>query len=177
MAEEQANTEVKHPQAPPPFVEVECKSSGKVLRFSSGTEAGFAVNLINKRLLNNSDSDGVENVALISHIEAVKEGEEEPVSFGPNSVLIKYGPDWKLQTVVNSYGDKGVHIKPTRVQKVSAKGLADSHSTRSESESPISFVYVGKILIAFVLLFMLGAVLTLVLENLPRFILYINSSV
>lgn len=177
MAEDKADTEVKHPQAHPPFVEVECRSSGKVLRFSSGTEAGFAVNLINKRLLNDNDSDGVENITHVSHIEAVKEGEKEPVSFGPNSVLVKYGPDWKLQTVVHSYGDKGVHIEPTRVRKVSAKGLADSHSTRSKPQSPISLVYVGKILLTFVLLFMLGAVFTLVLENLPRFILYINSSV
>lgn len=86
-------------------MEVECRSSGKVLRFSSGTEAGFAVNLINKRLLNDNDSDGVKNITLVSHIEAGKEGEEEPVSFGPNSVLVNYGPDWKLQTVVHSYGD------------------------------------------------------------------------
>ncbi|XP_073044210.1 uncharacterized protein [Primulina eburnea] len=177
MAEDKSNTEVKHPQAPPPFVEVECRSSGKILRFSSGTEAGFAVNLINKRLHNKNDSGGIENITLASHIEAVKEGEEEPVSFGPNSVLVKYGPDWKLRTVVHSYGDKGVHFEPTRVRKVSAKGLADSHSTRSEPQSPISLVYVGKILLTFVLMFMFGAVITMFLENLPRLILYINSSV
>ncbi|XP_073277398.1 uncharacterized protein [Primulina huaijiensis] len=177
MAEDKADTEVKHPQAHPPFVEVECRSSGKVLRFSSGTEAGFAVNLINKRLLKDNDSDSFENVTLVSHIEAVKEGEEEPVGFGPNSVLAKYGPAWKLQTVEHSYGDKWVHIEPARVRKVSAKGLVDSHSARSKPQSRISFMYVGKILLTFVLLFMLGAVFTMVLENLPRFILYINSSV
>ncbi|XP_073033644.1 uncharacterized protein [Primulina eburnea] len=177
MAEDKANTDVKHPQAHPPFVEVECRSSGKVLRFSSGTEAGFAVNLINKRLLKDNDTDSFENITLVSHIEAVKEGEEEPVSFGPTSVLAKYGPDWKLQTVVHSYGDKWAHIEPARVRKVSAKGLADSHSARSKPQSPISSMYVGKILLTFVLLFMLGAVFTMVLENLPRFILYINSSV
>ncbi|KZV33961.1 hypothetical protein F511_04186 [Dorcoceras hygrometricum] len=102
MAEDKANTEVK---LPPPFVEVECRSSGKILRFSAGTEAGFAVNLINQKLINNNGSDGADNATLASHIEAVKEGEEEPVSFGPNSVLVNYGPDWKLQTVIHLSGD------------------------------------------------------------------------
>lgn len=77
------------------FVEVVCKSSGKTRRFASGTEAGFAVSLINRK---------VEGGPIASHIEAVKEG-EEPVSFGPNSVLVNYGDGWKLQTVTGAEGD------------------------------------------------------------------------
>ncbi|PIA54050.1 hypothetical protein AQUCO_00900551v1 [Aquilegia coerulea] len=74
------------------FLEITCKSSGKVRRFSVGTEAGFAVQCINQKL----DS----GVLLASYIEAVKEG-EEPITFGPSSVLIDYGDGWKLQTVTN----------------------------------------------------------------------------
>ena len=64
------------------FVEVICKSLGRTRRFAAGTEAGFAIYLINKKL----DT----GVPLALHIEAVKEG-EEPVSFGPNAVLVDYG--------------------------------------------------------------------------------------
>ena len=52
------------------------------------------MNLINKKL----EAEGGLEISLASHIEAVKEG-EEPVSFGPNSLLVDYGPGWKLQTV------------------------------------------------------------------------------
>lgn len=75
-------------------MEVICTASGKTRRFSAGTEAGFAVDLINKKL----DKGGISGIPLASYIEAVKEG-EEPVSFGPNSVLVNYGLAWKLQTV------------------------------------------------------------------------------
>lgn len=78
-----------------------CKSSGKIRRFSAGTETGFAVNLINKKLLSN----GGGNCLLATHIEAVKEGEEEPVNFGPSSLLVDYGSGWKLQTVIESNGE------------------------------------------------------------------------
>ncbi|KAI3444196.1 hypothetical protein Pfo_000861 [Paulownia fortunei] len=173
MAEGKEDSEVKLPQQPLPFLEVVCKSSGKIRRFSVGTEAGFAVNLINKKLLNDI---GGGNGLLASHIEAVKDGEEEPVNFGPSSLLVDYGSGWKLQTVTESHGDKGgVHIGTARVQKASANGIDDSHSMRRR-QSPISFLYIGKILIAFLLIFVFGAVFTLALENLPRFILYINSS-
>lgn len=72
------------------FVEVICKSSRRTRRFAAGTEAGFAICLINKKL----DT----GVPLAIHIEAVKEG-EEPISFGPNAVLVDYGDGWKLETV------------------------------------------------------------------------------
>ncbi|OVA11557.1 hypothetical protein BVC80_1017g15 [Macleaya cordata] len=72
------------------FLEVTCKSSGKVRRFAGGTESRFALYLINKKL----------DIGLppALYIEAVKEG-EEPVNFGPTSVLVDYGHGWKLQTV------------------------------------------------------------------------------
>ncbi|CAK9141776.1 unnamed protein product [Ilex paraguariensis] len=66
---------------------------GKTRRFAAGTNAGFALNLINRKLES--------GVPLATHIEAVKGG-EEPVSFGPNSVLVDYGHDWKLQTVTET---------------------------------------------------------------------------
>lgn len=72
------------------FLEVYCRSSGKVRRFAAGTEAGYALLVINKKL------DAGDCPALL--IETAKEG-EEPVVFGPNAVLINYGKGWKLQTV------------------------------------------------------------------------------
>ncbi|GFP82054.1 hypothetical protein PHJA_000348700 [Phtheirospermum japonicum] len=130
MAEAKEDLEVKQPNPPLPlpFLEVLCKSSGKIRRFSVGTEAGFAVNLINKKLLN--DSGGDENVLMASYIEAVKqEAEEEHVSFGHSSLLVHYGPGWKLQTVLESHGHRWFHI------------------LRGENKTPpISFVYIGKII-------------------------------
>lgn len=81
------------------FLEVICKSSDKPRRFAAGTEAGFAVSLINKKL-----GDGVKPLAL--YIEAAKEG-EEPVAFGPNSVLVDYGAGWRLQTVTDEVDRAG----------------------------------------------------------------------
>ncbi|CAN6717164.1 unnamed protein product [Malus baccata var. baccata] len=78
------------PPTPTPFLEVKCQSSGMTRRFAMGTEAGFAVSLINKKL------GAGDPLAL--HIEAVKEG-EEPISFGPSSALVDYGSGWRLQTV------------------------------------------------------------------------------
>ncbi|KAF5203930.1 maltase-glucoamylase, intestinal protein [Thalictrum thalictroides] len=79
------------------FLEVNCKSSGKVRRFSVGTEASFALELINQKLVSGDPS--------ASYIEAFKDG-EEPISFGPNSLLIDYGDGWKLQTVTNEGFEK-----------------------------------------------------------------------
>ncbi|KAK9163118.1 hypothetical protein Syun_004020 [Stephania yunnanensis] len=46
------------------FIEVNCKSSGNIRRFSSATKAGFALQIINRKL-----GDGV---VPGSYIEAVK---------------------------------------------------------------------------------------------------------
>jgi hypothetical protein len=82
----------------PPFLEVNCKTSGKILRFAPGTDAGFAVALINRKLKG--------KVPLATHIEAVKDGkeeeEEETIAFGPNAILSNFGLNWKLQTVLSS---------------------------------------------------------------------------
>ena len=73
-----------------------CKSLGKTSRFAAGTKAGFAVSLINRKLDIGSP--------FVLHIEAVKD-REEPISFGPDAVLVDYGNGWKLQTVtVLDYG-------------------------------------------------------------------------
>ncbi|XP_057506470.1 uncharacterized protein LOC130789661 [Actinidia eriantha] len=175
MAEEEQDSKANRPIAglpknPLPFVEVICKGSGKTRRFASGTEAGFAVSLINKKF------DGG---PLGLYIEAVKEG-EEPVSFGPNSVLVDYGPGWKLQTVTESEGlRKREFNRPTASRSPPATGFDGSNPMKGrvsqDSEPVISFSYFGKILLAFVLIFVMGAVFTLALENLPRLILFINS--
>ncbi|KAJ8435235.1 hypothetical protein Cgig2_015638 [Carnegiea gigantea] len=79
------------------FLEVECTSSGKVRRFAQGTKAGFALSLINNKL--------EAGAPLGLYIEAVKDG-EEPITFGPSSVLVSYGNGWRLQTVVDYQGFK-----------------------------------------------------------------------
>ncbi|GLT87475.1 hypothetical protein SLE2022_055570 [Rubroshorea leprosula] len=154
---------------PPPFLEVICKSSGKRSRFASGTKAGFAVSLINNKL-------GA-GEPLASHIEAVKEG-EEPVSFGPDAVLVNYGNGWKLQTVTETDfpgSRKREQIQLIQEQIHVLKSFDGQTPRKRVSKSEISFIYIGKILIAFILMFVLGAIFTLSLENLPRLILYINS--
>lgn len=72
------------------FVEVECRVTGKKRRYAAGTKAGFAVNLINQKL--------EYGTTPVVYIESDKEG-EEPVSFGPDALLVDYGDGWKLQTV------------------------------------------------------------------------------
>ncbi|KAH9626774.1 hypothetical protein KSS87_022088 [Heliosperma pusillum] len=86
-----------HSPSPQPFLEVMCKTSGITRRFAPGTKAGFALSLINNKL----DA----GTPLGVYIEAVKDG-EEPINFGPSSVLLSYGTAWKLQTVLD--GQPGV---------------------------------------------------------------------
>ncbi|EOY10486.1 Uncharacterized protein TCM_025839 [Theobroma cacao] len=169
MAEEFAE-EVNNSLQPPPFVEVICKSSGKKSRFAAGTKAGFAVSLINRKL------DIGNPFAL--HIEAVKQG-EEPISFGPDAVLVNYGNGWKLQTVTEADFPgtrKGEGFRPVSAQIPIVKNFDGSHSTKRTSKPGISYLYIAKILLAFVLMFVLAGILMLGLENLPRLILFINSS-
>ncbi|CAL5435583.1 unnamed protein product [Camellia sinensis] len=150
-----------------PIVEVICKSSGKTRRFAAGTEAGFAVSLINRKL------DGG---PMALHIEAVKEG-EEPVSFGPNSVLVEYGDGWKLQTVTGVEGIWKAESNRATIGRIRSAVISDaSHHMKERSSKPISLWYIGKILLAFVFIFVMGAIFSLALENLPRLILFINSS-
>ncbi|KAG8372303.1 hypothetical protein BUALT_Bualt12G0052200 [Buddleja alternifolia] len=151
-----------------PYKYCTLRQSANIFNFGGNLCAKFVEKLIN--------DGGGGNGLLVSHIEAVKGGGEEPVSFGPNSLLVHYGSGWKLQTVVESIGDKGLYIGTTRVRKVPAKGIDVSDSTGIVTQKPIGLVYIGKILLVFVLLFAFGAVFTLALENLPRSILYVNSS-
>ncbi|KAJ1393268.1 hypothetical protein SESBI_35137 [Sesbania bispinosa] len=86
MAEEESSP----PPSPPQYLEVNCKITGKSWRFAAGTDAGFAVALINRKLKG--------SVPVATHIEAAKDG-EEPIAFGPNAVLSHFGEGWKLHTV------------------------------------------------------------------------------
>ncbi|XP_076960761.1 uncharacterized protein LOC143637200 isoform X2 [Bidens hawaiensis] len=161
------NTETLELKDPPSYLEVNCTTSSKTRWFSAGTEAGFAVNLINRK------ADDGSPIAL--YIEAVKEG-EEPVSFGPNSALVSYGHGWKLQTVTESQGAKArASVRRTTNRESSPLGVFELHSTKGLLPSVIGVQYIAKVLLAFVLLFVFGAVFTLALENLPRFLIFINS--
>ncbi|KAF9670290.1 hypothetical protein SADUNF_Sadunf13G0053100 [Salix dunnii] len=152
------------PPPPPPRLEVMCKSLGKTSRFAADTKAGFAVSLINRKLDNGSP--------FVLHIEAVKD-REEPISFGPDAVLVDYGNGWKLQTVtVSDYG--GVR-QSEHFQQIPRQSSDGSRPAKTASKPDISFLYMAKILVAFVMLFVLGASFTLALENLPKLILFINS--
>ncbi|KAJ7971956.1 Maltase-glucoamylase, intestinal [Quillaja saponaria] len=164
------------PPLPPPSPAVNCKNSGKTRRFAVGTDAGFAVSLINRKLIKGNP--------FTSHIESVKEG-EEPIAFGPSSVLVDYGEGWKLQTVIES--DLGFGVKtdedvpamktpipiPLRVPSVKSSGAAAT--AKRVSQPAISILYIGKIVLAFTLIFVLGAIFTLALENLPSLLLFIKS--
>ncbi|KAG5232870.1 maltase-glucoamylase, intestinal protein [Salix suchowensis] len=148
------------PPPPPPVLEVICKGLGKTSRFAAGTKAGFAVSLINRKLDIGSP--------FVLHIEAVKD-REEPISFGPDAVLVDYGNGWKLQTVtVLDYGEE-------RQGREERQKMRERETRETASKPDISFLYMAKILVAFVMLFVLGAGFTIALENLPKLILFINS--
>ncbi|KAM1635665.1 hypothetical protein ACFX13_013973 [Malus domestica] len=128
------------PPTPTPFLEVKCQSSGMTRRFAMGTEAGFAVSLINKKL------GAGDPLAL--HIEAVKEG-EEPISFGPSSALVDYGSGWRLQTVTQLDspefgGGEGV-LRPMAMPVPAVTRSAKLHAPKRVLKPAISFTYIGKI--------------------------------
>ena len=63
------------------------------------------------------------------------------------------------------------------VKTLQSIGGAHPSSERAVASQPgISFVYIGKIFLAIIFIFVLAAVFTLALENLPTLILFINSS-
>ncbi|RWR85410.1 hypothetical protein CKAN_01427400 [Cinnamomum micranthum f. kanehirae] len=170
MGLEEEEEDEKRELLQPSFLEVACRSSGKLRRFAAGTEAGFALNLINRKL-------GAGTQPSL-YIEAVKEG-EEPVSFGPNSVLVNYGEGWKLQTVLAEDYEEGKRVQSNTKQFPPSTKSFDNHpdgKDASGSRPSINFMYFGKILLAFVFIFLLGGTFTLILENLPRLILFITSS-
>ncbi|KAB2058619.1 hypothetical protein ES319_A11G245500v1 [Gossypium barbadense] len=162
---EQANS-----PKPPPYLEVLCKSSGKKTRFAAGTKAGFAVSLINRKL-------GI-GAPVALHIESFREG-EEPIIFGPDAVLVNYGNGWNLQTVneMDFPGiGKGKHVPGFPTQIPNGKNVDLTNSRKMVSKPGISFLYIAKVLLAFVLMFMLAGVFMLALDNLPKLILLFNSS-
>ncbi|XP_060177160.1 uncharacterized protein LOC132607274 isoform X2 [Lycium barbarum] len=163
MAEQKEETKVN--QKSHSFVEVICKCTGKTWRFAAGTEAKFAL-----KFINSSRIDSILANTPVTYIEAVKDG-EVPVIFGPNSILVNYGKGWKLQpatetTTVFSRGmpDDYAAVRPTYVPPASD----NSHSERRKSQAALSPIYIGKILLVFILMFLIGAVFTLFLDNLPQ---------
>ncbi|KNA23515.1 hypothetical protein SOVF_024170 [Spinacia oleracea] len=159
MAEQKESSQSSELPPPPPlYLEVTCASTGKVRRFAPGTKAGFALTLMNNKL------DIGAPLAL--YIQAVKFG-EEPISFGPTSVLLSYGHGWNLQTVLDSQRGNKKREGPQEL---------NTGVKRQVSEPTITHLYIGKIVIAFLFIFLLGGIFTVALENLPRLMLFINSS-
>ncbi|KAM7273414.1 hypothetical protein ACFE04_028078 [Oxalis oulophora] len=155
----------------PQFLEVKCSSSGKIKRFAFGTKAGFALSFINSKL--------EVGAPLSRYIQAIKDGEEEePVVFGPNAALTDFGSGWKLQTVAEldhpgfrkQEGDE-----PIKTSIPPGMGVGGSQHLNKSPKLAISYVYFAKILVAFILMFLLAAIFVLALESLPRMILFINS--
>ncbi|KAL1805933.1 hypothetical protein ACET3Z_029001 [Daucus carota] len=170
MAEKQEQEALKNldNESKPSFVEVVCKSSGKVRRFAAGTDAGFAVSLINKKLLldNISAKSSRSSPQLASHIEAVKprHDSEEPISFGPTASLVNYGSPWILQTVVTQ------PHKPKRT----VEGNEGSCSEKKESQ-PLGHLCIGKIALALLIVFVIWKIFLQFLQNLPLLLLYIHN--
>nr|XP_017222391.1 PREDICTED: uncharacterized protein LOC108199171 isoform X1 [Daucus carota subsp. sativus]XP_017222397.1 PREDICTED: uncharacterized protein LOC108199176 isoform X1 [Daucus carota subsp. sativus] len=171
MAEKQEQEALKNldNESKPSFVEVVCKSSGKVRRFAAGTDAGFAVSLINKKLLldNISAKSSRSSPQLASHIEAVKPGHdsEEPISFGPTASLVNYGSPWILQTVVT---------QPHKPKRTVEQGTEGSCSEKKESQ-PLGHLCIGKIALALPIVFVIWKIFLQFLQNLPLLLLYIHN--
>ncbi|KAL5708707.1 hypothetical protein ACHQM5_019473 [Ranunculus cassubicifolius] len=115
MADEEDEVHVATGSNPiqPHYLEIICKSSGKIRRFAVGTKAGFALQLINRKL-----SSGK---AVAAYIEADKEG-EEPIIFGPTAVLENFGDGWTLQTVLDEVTNDQVRNKLFRSDSSVKKG-------------------------------------------------------
>ncbi|CAM0145659.1 unnamed protein product [Urochloa decumbens] len=145
------------PTPPPPFLEVTCRSSGKVRRFAAGTTARYALHAINRKLEPGAPP------AL--HVEAVRDDGEEPVSFGPSAALADYGRGWRLQTVT-AHDAPGIHHAPPLADTKRGDTRAAKDSVARETTRGTS-VYIAKIVLAFVFIFLLGGLFTYMLEVLP----------
>ncbi|KAI4965255.1 uncharacterized protein LOC123452227 [Hordeum vulgare subsp. vulgare] len=155
-ADETARKDGAGDPPPPPFLEVTCRSSGEVRRFAAGTTARYALHAVNRKLAPGSPA------AL--HVEAAKEG-EEPVCFGPTAPLADYGRGWRLQTVTEQ--DAHHHVPPPPPPGGEGKGARERELLRKKGAS----VYLAKIGLAFVFLFLLGGLFTYLLETIPDMIL------
>ncbi|KAF3553074.1 hypothetical protein F2Q69_00015998 [Brassica cretica] len=159
--------------SPHPFVEVFCEISGKYYRFATGTKAEFAVSVINRKL------DSSKSKAL--YIEAAKEG-EEPISFGDGASLVSYGHGWRLKTVIDVSDFPGTEKEntfqrqfPSVLLSTGSKDSKPAKTMKAEVEGDQSLKYIGRIMFAFLLMFILGGLFTVALENLPRLILLFNN--
>ncbi|KAI0508021.1 hypothetical protein KFK09_014155 [Dendrobium nobile] len=174
MAEQEDNRKELPGPSQPPFLEVLCKSCGEVRRFASGTDAGFAVYLINSKL-------GF-GVPPALYIEAAKDGEES-ISFGPKAALVNYGEGWKLQTTIEEVMKEGYETAsqtqqiPKQILSLMKPSESNYIGKPAAGTSPTTgFQYIVKILIAFSLMFLLGGALVFFLENLPWLIQRVSSS-
>ncbi|XP_072978998.1 uncharacterized protein [Typha angustifolia] len=151
----------------PQFLEVSCKTSKKVRRFAAGTEARHALYMINRKLT---------GAPPALYIEAIKEG-EEPVSFGPNAILVNYGKGWKLQTVTEE-GDGEAYSSKLLPNTMKQPEFQSVQKEPTAGFTPIfTLEYLGKLLFAFVFIFLLGGIFTFFLESLPWLISYFSSDV
>uniref|UniRef100_A0A1J3IEH9 Uncharacterized protein n=2 Tax=Noccaea caerulescens TaxID=107243 RepID=A0A1J3IEH9_NOCCA len=160
------------------FLEVFCDVSGKNYRFTTGTKAEFAVSVINRKLGSLK--------SRVVYIEAEKEG-EEAISFGDDAYLVNYGDGWKLKTVTDA-DFPGTEKKkvvfqrnlpqqfPSVASSTSSKDSKFRRDLKPEGEGEQSLKYMWRIFFAFVLMFILGGLFTVALENLPRLILLFNNS-
>ncbi|CAH9089408.1 unnamed protein product [Cuscuta epithymum] len=173
MAEQEedrtASAVAKRNKQSPPFVEVICHRTDRRWRFAAGTEAKFSVKMINSKL------ESRFSLPPGTHIEAVKDG-EEPVIFGPNSVLVNYGDGWTLRTASDAIGF-GSSTKENMVVMGQAynpvtTGSGDSQFKKRPPQAISLTLYMGKILLAFIFIFLLGAMFTLILESLPKLVEY-----
>ncbi|PKA57275.1 hypothetical protein AXF42_Ash002579 [Apostasia shenzhenica] len=155
------------------YIEVLCKSSGKIQKFAPGAEVRFALHLINSKL--------PAGVPQALYIEAAKEG-EEPIYFVPEATLANCGEGWKLRTIIEEGHNMPSKMQPnplipklplTVVKEAQHKFL---EKTAVGSSSNLNFQYLTKILIVFAFMFLLGGLLAFFLENLPWLIHLVSSS-
>eukprot|EP01018_Ginkgo_biloba_P024212 Gb_22277 [translate_table: standard] len=150
------------------FLEILCPGDGRVRRFAAGTKAGFALDRINRKLPS--------TVSPATCIEAVKEGEEH-VEFGPNADLVIYGPDWRLQTL-HEEDNVFKALDSSRYITQGKKTFMYFSPEEKGSKRPkpkLSVRYFAKIALAFCFIFLLAGTFTLLLQNIPNFLLYLQA--
>ncbi|CAH2079611.1 unnamed protein product [Thlaspi arvense] len=188
-----------------PFLEVFCEISGKNYRFTSGTKAEFAVFVINRKLgplrsrviYIEAVKEGEEPISfgdgasLVDYGHGWKLKTVIDADFPGNLTSFRF-QDLSLRTCFNElrkrklfsgiYRESFLHYyqrnASRRVCGFALQGSEDSKSTREskpEVEGDQSLKYIWRIMIAFVLMFILGGLFTVALENLPRFILLFNN--
>ncbi|VFQ64226.1 unnamed protein product [Cuscuta campestris] len=150
----------------PPFIEVICHRTDKPWRFAAGTKAKFSVMMINSKL------DSRLPLPPATHIEAVKDG-EEPVTFGPNSVLVNYDDGWTLRTASDptcfGWAKKNKLVLTGQAYNLATMG-SDNHQVKKTPQAASWPLYTGKILLAFIFIFSLGGIFACILQSLPKLV-------